>query len=171
MSLQHLNEVIPDAPDALPTLQLRKQQFVRDAIWDAAIDLFAEKGFDETTVDDIARAAGVSRRSFFRYFASKNDLMAHAMLSYGTILTAAIDSCPPGFTLREVLQATVLEVVKPPRRILARRRSWPSWRSIPAPRRPRCRGCRKCSTRSARLSPAAAVCAVRTAWQRASWPA
>ncbi|QOY86773.1 TetR family transcriptional regulator [Paludibaculum fermentans] len=112
MSLQHLNEVIPDAPDALPTLQLRKQQFVRDAIWDAAIDLFAEKGFDETTVDDIARAAGVSRRSFFRYFASKNDLMAHAMLSYGTILTAAIDSCPPGFTLREVLQATVLEVVK-----------------------------------------------------------
>jgi AcrR family transcriptional regulator len=112
MSSQHSNEVIPEALDALPTLQARKQQFVRDAIWDAAIDLFAEKGFDETTVDDIARAAGVSRRSFFRYFASKNDLMAHAMLSYGTILTAAIDSCPPGYTLHEVFQSTVLQVVQ-----------------------------------------------------------
>ncbi|MGC4055970.1 MAG: TetR family transcriptional regulator [Paludibaculum sp.] len=112
MSSQNSYEVVPDTPDALPSLQARKQQFVRDAIWDAAIDLFAEKGFDETTVDDIARAAGVSRRSFFRYFASKNDLMAHAMLSYGTVLTGAIDSCPPEYSLREVFEATVLHVVQ-----------------------------------------------------------
>ena len=49
-------------------LQARKQEFVRDAIWTAAIDLFAEKGFEETTVDDIVAAAGTSRRTFFRYF-------------------------------------------------------------------------------------------------------
>jgi AcrR family transcriptional regulator len=36
----------------------RKQQVVQDAIWNAAIDLFGKKGFDETTVDDIAAAAG-----------------------------------------------------------------------------------------------------------------
>ncbi len=112
MSSKHPNEVIAEAPDALPTLQARKHQFVRDAIWDAAIDLFAEKGFDDTTVDDIARAAGVSRRSFFRYFASKNDLMAHAMLSYGAILTAAIDSCPAEYSLREVFRSTVQHVVQ-----------------------------------------------------------
>ncbi|MGJ5820624.1 TetR family transcriptional regulator [Paludibaculum fermentans] len=108
----HSKDLVQESPDALPTLQARKQQFVRDAIWDAAIDLFAEKGFDETTVDDIARAAGVSRRSFFRYFASKNDLMAHAMLSYGTLLTAAIQSCPPDYSLHQVFRSTVVQIVQ-----------------------------------------------------------
>lgn len=38
------------------------------------IELFTERGFDTTTVDDIATAAGIGRRTFFRYFDSKNDL-------------------------------------------------------------------------------------------------
>ena len=37
--------------------------------------MFADRGFDETTVDDIADALGVSRRTLFRYFASKNDMV------------------------------------------------------------------------------------------------
>ncbi|MFF3468678.1 mycofactocin system transcriptional regulator [Streptomyces sp. NPDC001984] len=39
-----------------------------------ALQLFTERGFAETTVDDIATACGISRRTFFRYFPSKNDL-------------------------------------------------------------------------------------------------
>ena len=45
-----------------PTIQERKQQLVRDAIWDAAMDLFAEKGFDETTVEDISEKVDWFRR-------------------------------------------------------------------------------------------------------------
>src|SRR5436305_15036634 len=39
----------------------------------AAIEKFLEQGYDETTVDEIASAAGVGRRTFFRYFRSKED--------------------------------------------------------------------------------------------------
>lgn len=95
-----------------PTLQARKQQVVRDAIWDAAIQLFTEKGFDETTVDDIAQAAGVSRRSFFRYFSSKSDLMGQDIVTYATALTTAIDACPPNYSLSQIFRQTVLQVAQ-----------------------------------------------------------
>jgi AcrR family transcriptional regulator len=97
---------------AFPRLQQRKQALVRDTIWEAAIDLFAEKGFDETTVDDIAEAAGTSRRSFFRYFESKSDLMAHGIVSYGSSLTDAIRKCPLAHSAPELLRHTVLTVAR-----------------------------------------------------------
>lgn len=40
-----------------------------------ALELFARRGFEETTMDDVAAALGVGRRTVFRYFASKNDLV------------------------------------------------------------------------------------------------
>jgi AcrR family transcriptional regulator len=103
--------------DELPTtasltLQERKQQLVRTAIWDAATDLFYEKGYNETTVDDIALRAGVSRRSFFRYFSSKSDLMAYGVTDFGMYLTEAIEKCPPDCSLPEVVRRTVFEVAQ-----------------------------------------------------------
>ena len=94
------------------TLQVRKQQLVRNAIYDAAIDLFAKEGFDETTVEEVAQAAGVSRRSFFRYFASKDDLLAQNVVHFGSVLSATITACPPALTPLETVRETVLAVVR-----------------------------------------------------------
>lgn len=52
----------------------RRQATTRQAIERAALALFAAKGYEETTVDEIAAAASIGRRTFFRYFASKNDV-------------------------------------------------------------------------------------------------
>jgi mycofactocin system transcriptional regulator len=47
----------------------------RRVVAEVALELFSRDGFDATTVEDIAAAAGISRRSFFRYFDSKNDVV------------------------------------------------------------------------------------------------
>jgi AcrR family transcriptional regulator len=91
-------------------LQARKQDVVRSAIWDAAVDLFTANGFEETTVEDIARAAGVSTRTFFRYFASKNDLMGQGMVTYRAMLIDAIRSASPALSLLQVVRHTVQHV-------------------------------------------------------------
>jgi AcrR family transcriptional regulator len=94
------------------SLRFRKQELVRDAIFDAAIDLFAVHGFDATTVEQIAQAAGVSRRSFFRYFESKDDLLAQSVVQYGVALTTAIEKCAPTLMPLAVVRATVLSIAE-----------------------------------------------------------
>jgi AcrR family transcriptional regulator len=104
-----ITEPQPGIP-SVPSLRERKVRAVRESIWDIAMDLFADKGYDETTVDDIARAAGISLRSFFRYFLSKGDLMSYALLLYGNQLAAAIDACPADYPVREVFRESISSV-------------------------------------------------------------
>ena len=97
---------------AILSLKERKAKAVRESIWNVAMDLFSANGYDETTVEDIARAAGISLRSFFRYFTSKGDLMAYALLLYGNQLVAAIDACAPGTSVREVFRQSISRIAQ-----------------------------------------------------------
>ena len=62
----------------------------RQAILDAARQLFDQQGYDHTTVRDIAVTAGVTERTFFRYFESKEELIADQALAFMPVIQAAI---------------------------------------------------------------------------------
>jgi Transcriptional regulator len=82
-------------------LRQRKKQQTREALIDAALDLFLLQGYEHTTVDQIAAAAEVSPRTFFRYFGSKEELLSHYMSTAEDALIRALAERPaeePPFT-------------------------------------------------------------------------
>ena len=72
----------------------RKKTETRRALREAAHRLFAEKGFRETTIDDIAEAADVSRRTFFRYYSSKEDLIRADVSDLMPVMVATLRARP-----------------------------------------------------------------------------
>lgn len=72
----------------------RKHRFVQTEINETALKLFVERGFDQTTVDEIAQAAGISRRTFFRYFDTKEDVVVTALAGSGQFLMELIFQQP-----------------------------------------------------------------------------
>lgn len=95
-------------PDG-PSLRERKQHRTREAIIESALSLFAERGFNAVTVDQIAAHAEVGRTTFFRYFADKQEVLFADDDELLTILTTAINSAaggraPLGDSLAETLQ-------------------------------------------------------------------
>ena len=90
-------------PDA-PTLRERTRRAVRAEITDTALRLFAEQGFDATTVDQIAAAAGISRRSFFHYFGSKEDVVLGDLEALGLRVREALEARPATETSWEALR-------------------------------------------------------------------
>ena len=74
----------------------RKRQLVADELRDAALMLLATRGFDTVTVDDIVTAAGMSRRTFNRYYASKEDVVVRFLADMGADIVAALAARPAG---------------------------------------------------------------------------
>lgn len=91
----------------------RKKAQTRDAIIDAAVDLFEQRGYDATTVEQIADAADVSERTFFRYFDSKLDVVLAAKGGEEPDAEAQIAARPAGESpleaTRQVIRTQLLD--------------------------------------------------------------
>jgi AcrR family transcriptional regulator len=69
----------------------------------AALDLFAERGYERTTVADIAERAGVTERTFFRYFADKREVLFAGTNDLQELVVSTIAAAPPGRAPLEVV--------------------------------------------------------------------
>jgi AcrR family transcriptional regulator len=98
-----------------PGLRERKKQETRQRITEAAIALFAERGFERVPVADIAVAADVSTATVFNYFPAKEDLIYDGMASFNDTMLAAIRERPQGTSVVAAFRDYVLQ----PRGVLA----------------------------------------------------
>src|SRR3954471_17826102 len=81
-----------------PGLRERKKERTRRALASAALRLFDERGYEETTISDIAAAADVSPRTFFSYFPSKDDVVFAEMDERLADVRAGLAERTPGET-------------------------------------------------------------------------
>jgi len=93
----------------METLRERKKQRTREALLRVAIELFTTRGYERTTVDDIADAVGVSQRTFFRYFAGKEDAALALDEMTVTRFVDAVRARPPHEPPLDALRKAVLE--------------------------------------------------------------
>lgn len=99
--------------DATQTgLRERKKAATREALHEAALRLFAERGYAATTVADVAAAANVSERTFFRYFQSKEDVALQDVTRLLPQLEQAICTRPPSEPPLQALLHGFLAVVQ-----------------------------------------------------------
>ena len=89
-------------------LRERKKQETREALTRAALELFAERGYDETTLAEIAEAAGVSTRTIFAYFPSKEDILFATTEAMCDALGDALRERPEGTDALTALREFIL---------------------------------------------------------------
>jgi AcrR family transcriptional regulator len=90
----------------------RKKQRTREALVDAAFTLFAGKGFEATTVEEIADAVDVSSRTFFRYFSSKEDVALTFQEEQFAAMLEALAARPADEPVITALRNAGVEVVR-----------------------------------------------------------
>jgi AcrR family transcriptional regulator len=92
-------------------LREHKRARTRAAVVDVALELFREHGFDHVTVADVCAAAEIAPRTFFRYFPSKEDVLAEPAREMTTVVLEAIRSAPGEVDDRTVLAGAMRTLV------------------------------------------------------------
>lgn len=103
----------------------RKKRETREALARTALELFAEKGFEETTVEEICDVVDVSTRTFNRYFPKKSDVLFVDQDARLAKLAAALDARPDDEPLLDAIEAACVTIVEDPEfepQLLARSR-------------------------------------------------
>jgi AcrR family transcriptional regulator len=83
----------------------QSRQAVREKVVETGMRLFLEQGFDTTTTTQIADEVGISSRSLFRYFATKEDLVLGSLTPQGEIVAAALAARPADESPWDALRA------------------------------------------------------------------
>jgi AcrR family transcriptional regulator len=91
-------------------LRERKKQQTREKIAQVAVRLFAERGYDHTTLAEIAEAADVAPRTIFAYFESKEDILLCGERSFLDDLKRRLDERPAGTTTVDALREFLSEI-------------------------------------------------------------
>ena len=86
----------------------RRRSTTWDHLSNVAIDLFAAHGFDEVSVDDVAQAAGIARRTLFRYYPSKNALPWGDFDAHLERMRDQLSDLDPGVPIRDALRTALL---------------------------------------------------------------
>jgi AcrR family transcriptional regulator len=94
------------------SLRERKHEFVLREIERAAWDLFGTVGFDRATVEEISRNAGVSRRTFFRYFRTKEQLLSFSVEHFGERVAQRFADAPKNRKPLAALEDAILSELK-----------------------------------------------------------
>src|SRR6201985_585495 len=102
----------------------RRRVTSRAELEQVAFALFDAQGFEATTVDEIAAAAGIGRRTFFRYFPSKNDIPWGAFEDELDRMRVRLKACPPEVPLMDAIRVALIDFnrVEPAQVPLHRRR-------------------------------------------------
>ena len=93
-------------------LRERHKETTRQLLVDTAVDLFAERGYDQVTVEDICAVADMSSRTFFRYFHSKEDLIASPIVAMLGITSTSLRAQPAGVNAWRAITAALLETAE-----------------------------------------------------------